>query len=557
MGLLETLNQHTNKGLMVKLRYDDFLKTEIINNTQFLPEESSLSERVYCLKNNITEQLLCPVCNKPRKFRNMNTGYFATCGDKSCQTILHCQNVTIANKTRNYTESVKKAKATYKERTGYEHNMQNPEFKKQFFDSLEAKAGIRYPIASDKAKEHRERTFLEKYGTTDIAQILHSEQAEQTIIDRYGSLEAYYNLRIEQMNSARKDMTRQEITERLDTMGYDYIRDEDRFVIAKCHRCQHEFQIPRQSVNINFRSQHFTFCPHCDYKDNTYRSNFEKDVLNEVRELLPDKVIHTNMHFGQYEVDIYIPDLKLVIECNGLYWHSELYKDTVYHYKKKQELEEKFGLHVVYIWEDTWFYQHNIVIDRLKAKMGLNETVYARKCIIKTVSAKDAREFLESYHIQGYVNSSINYGLYYNNELAEIITLGKSRKAVSKQNDCEYELYRLCSKPGINVVGGFSKLIKAFKEEYNGKIISFVDLSWSDIAGASYKKAGFEVTGKSGPEYWWFNKKNRAPIRENRLRFQKHKLVDEGYDNSKSEIEIMHDRGYLRVFGPGNLIAVI
>lgn len=557
MALIETLNQHTNKGLMVKLRYDDFLKTEIINNTQFLPEESSLSERVYCLKNNIKEQLLCPVCNKPRKFRNLTLGYFATCGDKTCKETQHAASVSAANKSRDYTESVKKAKVTYKERTGYEHSMQNPEFKKQFFDNLEAKTGTRYPIASDKAKEHRERTFLEKYGTTDIAQILHSEQAKQTIIDRYGSLEAYYNLRIEQMKNIRKDTTRQEITERLDKMGYDYVDDEDRFVIAKCHRCQHEFQIPRQSVNINYRSRHFTFCPHCDYKDNTYRSNFEKDVLNEVRELLPDKTIYANMHFGQYEVDIYIPDLKLVIECNGLYWHSELYKDTVYHYKKKQELEEKFGLRVVYIWEDAWFYQHDIVIARLKAKMGLNETVYARKCEVRKVSAKNAREFLGLYHIQGYVNSSINYGLYYNNELIEIITLGKSRKAVSKQNHCEYELYRLCSKPGISVTGGFSKLIKAFKEEYASKIISFVDLSWSDVDGGGYKKAGFEIIGKSGAEYWWFNKKNRAPIRENRLRFQKHKLVDEGYDNSKSEIEIMHDRGYLRVFGPGNLIAVV
>ena len=32
----------------------------------------------------------------------------------------------------------------------------------------------------------------------------------------------------------------------------------------------------------------------------------------------------------------------------------------------------------------------------------------------------------------------------------------------------------------------------------------------------------------------------------------KSKLVSEGYDASKSEVEIMRDRGYFRVFGSGS-----
>lgn len=130
MELSETLKQYTNKGLMTKLRYDADLKAGIISVTQFLPETTTISERVYCVKNNVTEALACPVCGKPRKFRSLTLGYFATCGDKACQNTQRTVSVTAANKSRDYTESVKKAKATYKERTGYEHNMQNPEFKK-------------------------------------------------------------------------------------------------------------------------------------------------------------------------------------------------------------------------------------------------------------------------------------------------------------------------------------------------------------------------------------------------------------------------------------------
>lgn len=46
-----------------------------------------------------------------------------------------------ANKRHDYVKSVQKMKATYKERTGYEHNMQNPEFMQQFFDKREKETG--------------------------------------------------------------------------------------------------------------------------------------------------------------------------------------------------------------------------------------------------------------------------------------------------------------------------------------------------------------------------------------------------------------------------------
>lgn len=557
MTLLETLNQHTNKGLMVKLRYDDSLKLDIINNTQFLPDESSLSERIYCIKHSIAEQLYCPICNKPRKFRSTNIGYFATCGDKACQQTAQRQNVVISNKSRDYSETVKKAKATYKARTGYEHNMQNPAFKEQFFNSLEEKTGVRYPIASEKSKQHRKEAFLQKYGTTNINEIFHSETITASIINQFGSLDNYYKLRVSQMNQARTNTTHEQLVDRLNEMGYDYINDGTRLCTIKCKRCYKTFNIPRQSININYRVNHFNFCPVCDYKNNTYRSNFEKSVLNEIQELLPGKVIQTNVHFGSYELDIYIPDLNFGIECNGLYWHSELYKDSKYHYEKKKFLEENFHLNIVYIWEDSWNYQHDIVIARLKAKLGLNKRIFARLCKVSEITPKQSRDFLKNYHIQGCVNSSINYGLFYNNELVQVITIGKSRKTISKQKGADYELYRMCSKPGITIVGGFSKLMKAYRMKYPNKVISFIDLSWSDLNGTGYKNSGFEIIGTSNIEYWWFNKKMRIPIRENRVNFQKHKLVNDGYNSKLTEVEIMHNRDYLKIYGPGNLIAII
>ena len=33
----------------------------------------------------------------------------------------------------------------------------------------------------------------------------------------------------------------------------------------------------------------------------------------------------------------------------------------------------------------------------------------------------------------------------------------------------------------------------------------------------------------------------------------KHKLVKQGYDENKSEAEIMYDRGYFKIYGSGNI----
>jgi hypothetical protein len=40
------------------------------------------------------------------------------------------------------------------------------------------------------------------------------------------------------------------------------------------------------------------------------------------------------------ELDFYIPDLNLAIECNGIYWHSDKLRDIRYHYNKTKECNE-------------------------------------------------------------------------------------------------------------------------------------------------------------------------------------------------------------------------
>ena len=128
-----------------------------------------------------------------------------------------------------------------------------------------------------------------------------------------------------------------------------------------------------------------------------------------------------------YEIDIFISLFKIGIECDGLYWHSEKFKDNSYHLNKTKECFEK-GIRLIHIFEDEWIYKRPILESMLKNLFNLtNNKIYARKCEIKDVKNTSKKNFLDENHIQGKCQSSANLGLYYNDELVSLMTFGKPR----------------------------------------------------------------------------------------------------------------------------------
>lgn len=157
------------------------------------------------------------------------------------------------------------------------------------------------------------------------------------------------------------------------------------------------------------------------------------------------------------------------------------------------------------------------------------------------------REFLIQNHIQGFVGSKYKIGLFYNNELVSLMTFGNLRKSLGQnKKEDHFELLRFCNKLNTSVVGGASKLLKYFIKEFKPKkIISYSDLSRSD--GNLYKTLGFEYSGLSEPNYYYII----GEIRSHRFNFRKDKLVKQGFDNNKTEIQIMTERKIPRIFDCG------
>ena len=180
----------------------------------------------------------------------------------------------------------------------------------------------------------------------------------------------------------------------------------------------------------------------------------------------------------------------------------------------------------------------------IRSKLKQNRTVYARKCIVKEVPKSEEKKFLNDYHLQNYISSSTCVGLYLDGELLSLCSFGASRF----DKNYKVELLRNCTKSGITVVGGLSKIIKHYKQNINNDDI----VCYSD-ASISYNKGG-ELTK---PSYVWVRHGYQVLSRYKTMKHKLPKLLGDGYDGSLSETENMIKNKYFRLYDCGNYKQVI
>lgn len=279
------------------------------------------------------------------------------------------------------------------------------------------------------------------------------------------------------------------------------------------------------------------------------KSNMESEVAEYVSSLGVAIQTNTKKIISPYELDVFIESHNLAIEFNGLYWHSSGSTETDALRKQahlmKTEMCEAKGIQLLHIFENEWLdpVKKEIWKSVIKHKLGLSKVVYARKCVKKPVPKADAIAFCEANHLQGSCGFSNSMGLYYNDELVQVATFGKPRYNKS----VDLELIRLCSKQGLCIVGGASKLTKGVS------FVSYGNRRWCSALSNVYDKIGTS-TGTSEPCYWYFEKNSLQLF--HRSSFMKHKLKDklENFDQSKTEVENCYANGLRRIWDCGNLI---
>ncbi len=283
----------------------------------------------------------------------------------------------------------------------------------------------------------------------------------------------------------------------------------------------------------------------------------EKEILEFANSSNNNCISNSRNIISPHELNIYMPDKKLAIEFNCLYWHSHDKKETPEEKRKhlmKTEMCEDKDIQLLHIFENEWLdaRKQDIWKSIINAKIGNNVRIFGRKCEVKQIiDISLIRQFLNSNHLQGFAGSSVKLGLFYEDELISLMTFGKARYSKKYQ----YEMIRFCNKKGVNIVGGASKLFKHFVRNYDPEsVVSYADRRHSN--GKLYTMLDFEHSHNSASNYFYF--KLPSMILYPRVKFQKHKLVKqlEIFDVSLSEVENMFNNNYRRIWDCGNMIFI-
>ena len=463
-----------------------------------------------------------------------------------------------------------KIKETFNKNWGVDHISQSKELRQKAVDNQHR---IDYVIASDK----RKKTNILKYGVDNVAKLNFIQQKmKDTSVERYGVShfsktdsfrEDVKNIMLKKYGVTHlmkdKEHVKNVSTKRKHTIEnkwkkqiikynrYDkllYSDYETKDVEFECNNCKGNYIIKYYLLYQRSINSH-TICTICNSPKENRSSQLQRDVAKFISEFVEVEENYIYSNKNKEELDVYIPSKNIGIEINGLYWHSELHRDKKYHLNKTDNCLIN-DIKLIHIWEDDWNFKQDIVKSMLINKIGYTSNkIYARKCEVKVITnTKDVSVFLNNNHIQGSIGSNIKLGLYYNEELVSLMTLGKLRKNLGQdKNDTTYELLRFCNLKYTTVIGGASKLFNYLLNNFNmSKIISYSNLEFGYTN--FYEKLGFTYTRNTKVGYCYVNN----GLREDRFNYRKDILIKEGYDSNLTEHQIMLNRGIYRVYNCGN-----
>lgn len=276
--------------------------------------------------------------------------------------------------------------------------------------------------SSECAKQLADATNLIKYGdacytkTVEGSNRLRSTSAaakikrEATNLARYG--QKYYSSTISHLETIMSDKTKSENLNLflIDPTGYIQSNFSTKPTVKQLS----------QSIGINttstiVRIHQFHIEQYVEFK----YSYMENDVYDVIKGIDPNIEIIRNdrKQINPFELDLYLPDFNLAIECNPTATHNSsinvfdplsLPLSPSYH-KKKTDMCDKSGIFLFHIYGYEWEHKRDIIISMLKNLLGRNESkIGARKCVIKDVDSKSARAFLNNNHRQGYAPADLS-----------------------------------------------------------------------------------------------------------------------------------------------------
>lgn len=555
----------------------------------------------------------CPVCGKRTKFKNFSKGYQKYCNSvcmgqdptfwaKHTETNLQRYGVVNPGQSEKIKEKIQE---TNLQKYGYKCSFQSQDVKQKIKETNLQKYGKEYYNNPNKISEtlkskteeelkiiieKRSETYKNKTGYTcpfnnpDVIEKIQKSNLKKYGFIKYAQTEecrkilsdiklSYTPERKEEINKKRSETCMSKYgtksvsqvdefkkksfeTRRLETFKkYPNVIDRNNEIFIctctdiNCNLCQNkQFKIYRK-VYCN-RQQHNEEL--CTIKNPVKHSSSyeEKDFSNFIKEIYDGEIILNDRQIlDGKEIDIFLPQMNMGFEYNGVYFHSELHKDITYH-QEKTLLAKSKGIELIQIWEDDWFFKNNTIKNFIKSKLNIFKTnINADQCNLTEVEDEETKKFINENSIYDYDCSNFNVGLYYDKELIYCMSFENITTNI-------YKLCGFCSKGNINIINGFHNILSYFiKLYFPKKIISYSSLELMN--DKIYKDNGFMEIEITYPTYLWANESTENfhlyNCRKHRYNFTENQLKQMKLDNM-SEDETMYNQNYFKCYNSGYIL---
>jgi hypothetical protein len=422
-----------------------------------------------------------------------------------------------------------KIKKTNIEKYDCENPIQSKIVKEKYKNTNLKRYSVENPFQSAICKEKIKETNIEKYGVSSPQKSkIIREKTKKTNLERYSAENPSCNLIIR--NKIKNTNLTNEIRNKIkntniERYGVSYfaqqhISEASLKILADKNLLRNELtHLSANALAKKLGCHPSTIC----FWHNRYNlgmlqtgsSSFETEISAWLTENNIKYIQHDRNICKPKELDFLLPQYKLALEFDGLYWHSELGggKDKWYHQNKYSQCR-KNNIQLLTIFEDEWIKNSEIIKKHILHLCHCSTTVIgARKFIIKEITFHENSKFLTTHHIQGAVAGTFYLGAFHNNILKATITLTKVSNKVF--NIARYATDQAASYPGL-----FSKFVSyIFSVLKINKLITFADLRWS--IGNLYSQSGFTQCSIIGPDYFYTD----YNVRSHKFKFRKSKMA--------------------------------
>lgn len=407
---------------------------------------------------------------------------------------------TYGVKSHNQSDIVKENKLkSVREKYGVDSVMHVQEFKDKIKVTNLERYGVENAMESDLVKERIKNTNLERYGVENVYQSdIIKDRIYKTNMEKYGYKIAILSPdRVEKRRLKYNEAFKEKI--KITDPNLKLVNHEKSLHHFYCDNGQdHMFEISGSLLSSRRKNKHIV-CTICNDSEDNMRSFGQSEVYKFIQDLYPlsKSCYKYRTVKSKKEIDVFIPELNIGFEYNGLYYHNDKFVKSTYHHDKIDECK-KLGIEIYNIWENDWLSKKEICKSIILDKIGKNDKpiINAKECKIKEITLDDINEFLKTNSLNEF-KDVINFalGLFYNDILVAIISFENNKK--------NYKIIDLCYNINYNVLKYREILLDYFIESYKfNKLSILLDFSYEN--DNFYLNYGFEKLDDFFIDYRWF-----------------------------------------------------